>query len=140
MNRSIQLKTDHPHTGGGCSSGGCSSGGCGSKSNGEVQTPTLLQLNVGLVKAERVKPRVEPQPFRGTDKYPQGLMIGLDVGSTTVKFVVIDPLTDEILLKDYQRHDTKQPEKCMEMLAFVQSQLPDVPASAFRIFMTGSGG
>ena len=27
------------------------------------------------------------------------------------KFVVVDPLTDEILHKDYQRHDTKQPEK-----------------------------
>jgi predicted CoA-substrate-specific enzyme activase len=140
MNRSIQLKVDLGNSGGGCSSGGCSSGGCGSKSNGEAQQPTLLQLNVGLVKAERVKPRAEPQPFQGTSQYPQGLMIGLDVGSTTVKYVVIDPVTDQILAKDYQRHETKQPEKCLEMLTTITSQFPDVPVNAFRIFMTGSGG
>ena len=35
-------------------------------------------------------------------------MIGLDVGSTTVKAVLVDPAQDEILWKDYQRHDTKQ--------------------------------
>ena len=39
------------------------------------------------------------------------LYIGLDVGSTTVKAVVVDAATDEILWQDYQRHDTKQPEK-----------------------------
>src|SRR5687767_14686650 len=99
MQRSIQYKSDHSHDAGGCSSGGCSSGGCGSKGGDEAKAPTLLQLNVGLLKAERVKPRVETPAFHGTEKYPQGLMIGLDVGSTTVKFVVIDPLTDEILLK-----------------------------------------
>ncbi len=140
MNQSIQLKSDHGHGGGGCSSGGCSTGGCGSKSNGEAKQPALLQLNVGLVKAERVKPQVEHRPFEGTAQYPQGLMIGLDVGSTTVKFVVVNPLTDEILLKDYQRHDTKQPEKCMEMLTTVTQHFPDVPRNAFRVFMTGSGG
>ena len=29
------------------------------------------------------------------------LMVGLDVGSTTVKAVVMDPSNDEILWKDY---------------------------------------
>ncbi len=141
MNRAIQLKSDHSHGGGGCGSGGCGSGGCGSKSNGETAQPaSLVQLNVGLVKAERVKPNVEIEPFRGTYKYPQGLMIGLDVGSTTVKFVVVDPVTDEILLKDYQRHDTRQPEKCMEMLTTIEQQFADVPRNAYRVFMTGSGG
>lgn len=140
MNRSIQYKSDHSHSGGGCSSGGCSSGGCGSKNGEEAKVPTLLQLNITALKAERSKPVVNVKPFKGTEKYPQGLMIGLDVGSTTVKFVVIDPLTDEILLKDYQRHDTKQPEKCMEMLTVIEQQFPDVPQNAFRIFMTGSGG
>ena len=37
--------------------------------------------------------------------------LGMDVGSTTVKFVVVDTKTDEILWRDYQRHETKQPEK-----------------------------
>ena len=41
-------------------------------------------------------------------------LIGMDVGSTTVKAVVMDAATDEILWSDYQRHDTKQPEKVLE--------------------------
>ena len=40
----------------------------------------------------------------------------MDVGSTTVKAVVIDAATDQILWSDYQRHDTKQPEKVLEFL------------------------
>ena len=39
------------------------------------------------------------------------LVIGLDVGSTTVKAVVVHPDSLEILWNDYQRHHTEQPEK-----------------------------
>jgi predicted CoA-substrate-specific enzyme activase len=101
-------------------------------------TSAVVELSISA------KPRPAKQedfkPFRGTDQYPQGLMIGLDVGSTTVKAVVIDPTNDEILWKDYQRHDTKQPEKCLEFLDVIAKTFPDVPQEAFRIFMTGSGG
>ena len=47
---------------------------------------------------------------------PKNLIVGFDVGSTTVKSVVVDASTDQILWSDYQRHDTKQPEKCLEFL------------------------
>ena len=67
------------------------------------------------------------------------LYIGLDVGSTTVKAVVIDPASDEILWQDYQRHDTKQPEKVLEFLTRIESDFP-LPADRFRVFITGSGG
>ncbi len=67
------------------------------------------------------------------------LIIGLDVGSTTVKAVVVDPTTDEILWRDYQRHDTKQPEKVLEFLTRIESDFP-LPSDRFRIFITGSGG
>src|SRR5438552_11205412 len=137
MHKSIQFKTDHSHGRGG---GGCSSGGCGSPASREPQAASLIQLNIPTLKPEQTKPTGAAQPFRGTEQCPQGLMIGLDVYSTTVKFVVVDPITDEILLKDYQRHDTKQPEKCAEMLTRIEQTFPDVPTSAFRIFMTGSGG
>ncbi|MFQ5663886.1 MAG: BadF/BadG/BcrA/BcrD ATPase family protein [Terriglobia bacterium] len=66
--------------------------------------------------------------------------IGLDVGSTTVKAVVIDPATDKILWSDYQRHDTKQPEKVLEFLERIASDLKDIPEQSFRLFITGSGG
>jgi len=127
--------------GGGCSSGSCSSGGsCGSTSSIINEIPKTVQLNVAGFQAERKKPVVEHTPFVGTEKYPQGLMIGLDVGSTTVKAVVIDIVTDEILWKDYQRHDTKQPEKVLEFLGRIEAEFPDVPRNAFRMFITGSGG
>jgi predicted CoA-substrate-specific enzyme activase len=69
----------------------------------------------------------------------ESLFIGLDVGSTTVKAVVVDPRTDEILWSDYQRHDTKQPEKCLEFLKRIEGEFPIEPQKV-RIFITGSGG
>jgi activator of 2-hydroxyglutaryl-CoA dehydratase/predicted nucleotide-binding protein (sugar kinase/HSP70/actin superfamily) len=99
-----------------------------------------VQLNTATLAAEKAKPEIEFQPFAGTDKYPQGLMIGLDVGSTTVKAVVVDPVSDEVLWKDYQRHDTRQPEKVLDFLAAIARALPDVPRNAYRLFVTGSGG
>src|SRR5437870_270099 len=55
-------------------------------------------------------------PFRayGETIMNKQFLIGMDVGSTTVKAVVIDGATDQILWSDYQRHDTKQPEKVLE--------------------------
>jgi predicted CoA-substrate-specific enzyme activase len=67
------------------------------------------------------------------------LFIGLDVGSTTVKAVVVDPVKDEILWQDYQRHETKQPEKVLEFLKRIEADFP-IPSKNFRIFVTGSGG
>ena len=43
-------------------------------------------------------------------------LVGLDVGSTTVKAIVAESRTDEIVWQDYQRHETKQPEKVLEFL------------------------
>ncbi|MBI4530102.1 MAG: CoA activase [Candidatus Latescibacteria bacterium] len=67
------------------------------------------------------------------------LMIGMDVGSTTVKAVVVDPTTDEILWSDYQRHETKQPEKVLEFLQRIEEECR-LPVDHYRIFITGSGG
>ncbi|HLF04277.1 MAG TPA: BadF/BadG/BcrA/BcrD ATPase family protein, partial [Dehalococcoidia bacterium] len=67
------------------------------------------------------------------------LMIGLDVGSTTVKAVVMDPSNDQILWKDYERHHTRQPEKVLDFLQRIQAAFP-LPQDQFRIFVTGSGG
>ena len=58
-----------------------------------------------------------------------GLVIGMDVGSTTVKAVVINPDTKEILWSDYQRHHTKQPEKVLELLRGDHRGLPGARAA-----------
>src|SRR5580693_2380404 len=67
------------------------------------------------------------------------LAIGMDVGSTTVKAVVVDPTTKAILWSDYQRHNTKQPEYVLSMLQTILGAFPDHPKSGWRMFMTGSG-
>lgn len=67
------------------------------------------------------------------------VVVGIDVGSTTVKAAVLDPSTLEILWSDYQRHQTKQPEKVVEMLQCIEAAFPDSPKSEWRVFMTGSG-
>ncbi|MBI3073137.1 MAG: CoA activase [Deltaproteobacteria bacterium] len=65
--------------------------------------------------------------------------IGLDVGSTTVKATVVDPESHEILWSDYQRHNTKQAEMCLEFLVRIGNDFPQVPQKSIRIFATGSG-
>jgi predicted CoA-substrate-specific enzyme activase len=118
--------------------GNCTQGSCGSLS---TPAPIGATVEVSLPKKRAAKrPTVVVQPFAGTQDYPQGLMIGLDVGSTTVKAVVIDPVHDTILWQDYQRHDTKQAEKALEFLERIEAAFPGVPPHAFRVFATGSGG
>jgi predicted CoA-substrate-specific enzyme activase len=70
---------------------------------------------------------------------PKQLMVGLDVGSTTVKSVVVDLTNQNIIWSDYQRHDTKQPEKCLEFLKRMEADA-GIKAGQTRIFITGSGG
>ena len=48
------------------------------------------------------------------------LMVGLDVGSTTVKAVVVRRENDQMTWQDYQRHETKQPEKSLEFLRRIE--------------------
>ena len=67
------------------------------------------------------------------------VVVGVDVGSTTVKAVVLDPETKEILWSDYQRHLTRQPEKVLELLEAIEAEFPNSPREAWRVFMTGSG-
>src|SRR5690606_35405644 len=69
----------------------------------------------------------------------QELVIGMDVGSTTVKAVVIEPESKSILWHDYQRHHTKQPEKVLEFLRRILEAFPEHPPERFRMFLTGSG-
>src|SRR6185295_6654484 len=65
--------------------------------------------------------------------------VGIDVGSTTVKAVVVEPETRRIIWKDYQRHETRQPEKVVEFLVAIGNAFPDKKREDFRIYVTGSG-
>ncbi len=67
------------------------------------------------------------------------LLIGMDVGSTTVKACVVDAQDLKILWSDYQRHETRQPEKVFEFLVRIGNEFAEVPQENIRLFMTGSG-
>ncbi len=67
------------------------------------------------------------------------LVLGLDVGSTTVKATVVDPASKQILWSDYRRHNTRQPETALSFLDDIRAAFPGVPDDAIRVFVTGSG-
>src|SRR5712664_445588 len=67
---------------------------------------------------------------------PRMKIIGMDVGSTTVKAVVVED--GKATWQDYQRHNTRQAEKVHEFLERVESEA-GVVAGRDRIFFTGSG-
>ncbi|MCP5467978.1 MAG: CoA activase [Deltaproteobacteria bacterium] len=72
-------------------------------------------------------------------KSKKSLMIGMDVGSTTVKACVVDPESLQILWSDYQRHETRQGEKVMEFLVRIGHEFQDLDQKDIRLFVTGSG-
>ncbi len=84
--------------------------------------------------------RAQPirHPVHGHDRALK-FLVGLDVGSTTVKAVVVDAASDQVLWQDYQRHETKQPEKTLEFLKRMEADAGINPHNT-RMFMTGSGG
>lgn len=67
------------------------------------------------------------------------ISIGIDVGSTTVKAIVVEPQSREILWSDYQRHHTKQGEKVLEFLIRIGNEFHDAEKENIRVFITGSG-
>ena len=69
----------------------------------------------------------------------RALVIGVDVGSTTVKATVVDPEDRALLWTDYQRHNTRQPESVLDFLERILTAFPGVARGDVRVFMTGSG-
>ena len=65
------------------------------------------------------------------------LHIGIDVGSTTVKTVVIKSGTYDILFSRYERHGACQSEKVREFLEEIFSLFPN---EQYRLIFCGSGG
>jgi predicted CoA-substrate-specific enzyme activase len=62
--------------------------------------------------------------------------VGMDVGSTTVKAIVVED--GAVTWRDYQRHNTRQAEKVLEFLGRMEEDAQLDPGRD-RIFFTGSG-
>jgi activator of 2-hydroxyglutaryl-CoA dehydratase/predicted nucleotide-binding protein (sugar kinase/HSP70/actin superfamily) len=67
------------------------------------------------------------------------LLVGMDVGSTTVKGVVVAAEDGRVLWRDYRRHDTRQAEMLCDFLLRMEREAGIAPGNC-RIFVTGSGG
>ncbi len=64
--------------------------------------------------------------------------LGIDVGSTTVKYVLCDAAF-RIIAKAYTPHDTKQAAKLLELLEALSQEHPAPFAAIERVYITGSG-
>ena len=93
-----------------------------------------------LVQILPLRPQVRQFPHAAKPHdHVTKFLVGLDVGSTTVKAVVVDQSSDRVLWQDYQRHETKQPEKALEFLKRMEAEV-GISRQNTRMFVTGSGG
>src|SRR5262250_2407238 len=77
-------------------------------------------------------PLASPAVFEG-----ESLICGLDVGSTTCKYVLATPRGD-VVAQAYERHNTRQAEKILQFLTMLESKHGFTPGRD-RVFFTGSG-
>ena len=80
---------------------------------------------------------VEMPDLAAAPRQAEGKICGMDVGSTTCKYVLADP-SGKSLSQTYERHNTKQAEKVLEFLAKLEKEFGLTPGRD-RIFFTGSG-
>ncbi|MGE5243052.1 MAG: BadF/BadG/BcrA/BcrD ATPase family protein [Betaproteobacteria bacterium] len=66
-------------------------------------------------------------------------LVGIDIGSTTIKAVAIVPDRAGIVWEAYERHEARQPEKLLVFLRRLEVEAGIAPSNA-RVFVTGSGG
>jgi predicted CoA-substrate-specific enzyme activase len=79
-----------------------------------------------------------PAPARsGVVAAGAGKTCGIDVGSTTCKFVLVSE-DGQLLAQAYERHNTKQAEKVLDFLTRLETEYKLTPQQD-RIFFTGSG-
>ncbi len=112
--------------------------GCGQRDHGtSAGRESAIDVGIGaLVKPASMKQKVAVRP---AGRFEGRYLMGMDVGSTTVKAVLVEAGSDQVVWQDYQRHETKQPEKVLEFLERME-QDAGVDISNTRVFVTGSGG
>ncbi len=65
------------------------------------------------------------------------LRLGIDVGSTTAKIVILDQKTREVLYARYERHNARQRETVLSLLKDAEERFP---GKTFMAAVCGSGG
>src|SRR5688572_6531882 len=67
------------------------------------------------------------------------IVLGIDVGSTTVKVVVVDAHSRDIMWSEYRRHETRLADTLLALLVDVGDDFAHVALDQVRVFVTGSG-
>jgi activator of 2-hydroxyglutaryl-CoA dehydratase/predicted nucleotide-binding protein (sugar kinase/HSP70/actin superfamily) len=114
----------------------------GSCSTGEQKVDVQLDALLGSPPLEDSLPArvlARSREVNAQSGFKAVYTVGMDVGSTTVKAVIVNAETDQIIWQDYQRHETRQPEKLLEFLKRMEEEVGIAPHNC-RIFITGSGG
>ena len=62
--------------------------------------------------------------------------VGIDIGSTTTKVVVMEPQSGDVLFSQYKRHHADQSASVRRILDELDAKFPE---QAFRFCFTGSG-
>ena len=98
-----------------------------------MATNSLVQIQplAGTVSAKHLPAR------EATPSLASGKICGIDVGSTTCKYVLVSP-DGQLLSQAYERHNTKQAEKVLDFLARLETEHHLTPQQD-RVFFTGSG-
>jgi predicted CoA-substrate-specific enzyme activase len=92
-------------------------------------------IQIQPVEQDPTQVRLEERPAAASGG--TGRICGLDVGSTTCKYVMANG-TGEVLAKAYERHNTKQAEKVLDFLTRLETEHGLTPERD-RVFFTGSG-
>src|SRR5690348_6383974 len=94
-------------------------------------------VNIAPLAANPVVREEVAAPIEGPRVTSQNKICGLDVGSTTCKYVLASG-DGHSLAQAYERHNTKQAEKVLQFLLRLEDQHHLTPGRD-RIFFTGSG-
>jgi len=98
-----------------------------------MATNSLVQIQplAGTVSAQHLPVR------EATASSATGKLCGIDVGSTTCKYVLVSK-DGQLLSQAYERHNTKQAEKVLDFLTRLETEHKLTPQQD-RVFFTGSG-
>ncbi len=102
-----------------------------------MATEPLVQIvQIGTLPKPATLVELSP-PREARAQQGDAKICGIDVGSTTCKYVLASP-AGEVLAQSYERHNTKQAEKVLEFLTRLEQEHGLAPQRD-RIFLTGSG-
>ena len=110
--------------------GNTGAGACGGQGSPAAQNTSAVPSDLAVQSADSAQ--------KATSSANSGeALLGIDIGSTTTKAVVLDAATRETLYSTYRRHHAHQAESLRPILTEIAERFGDL---RFSVAMSGSGG